>query len=274
MSQRTRPASRPGATIPCLLLGILSLPLVPLARAWLPSVRQSHPLRRVETAANPGQSEEKLSDRDEIRLGDALAVRYEKLRGLGHTRQTDSIESYLQEVGDKVAAGASRRLPYRFHFDPDPSFKSALSLPGGQVFVGGGLLSLMDREDELAVVLGHEIEHIVLGHCAGRILEEQAKRHLSSADLASIPVEVFFPTFAKDQELAADREGIRLAVQASYSPYGAIRLLEAVQRLDGPDAPSPDPRRLPLAERIGQVKDLIAREHWEDRTSERPLSLP
>jgi predicted Zn-dependent protease len=34
------------------------------------------------------------------------------------------------------------------------------ALAGGHVYVGAGLVSLMDSEDELAALIGHEIEHI------------------------------------------------------------------------------------------------------------------
>jgi len=61
-----------------------------------------------------------------------------------------------------VAAGAERKLPYRFHFDANPAFHNAVGLPGGQVYVGAGILAYMDAEDQLAVVLGHKIEHVNL----------------------------------------------------------------------------------------------------------------
>jgi predicted Zn-dependent protease len=81
-----------------------------------------------------------ISDADEIRAGDVLAGKFEAANGLAPTPQISKIEAYLQKVGDRVAAQAQRRLPYQFHFDPDPAFKSAVALPGGQVFVGGGIL--------------------------------------------------------------------------------------------------------------------------------------
>jgi predicted Zn-dependent protease len=67
------------------------------------------------------------------------------------TPQTTKIDEYLQTVGDRVAAHAQRKLPSRFHFDPGPAFKGAVGLPGGQIFVGGGILAHMDSEDQFAV---------------------------------------------------------------------------------------------------------------------------
>src|SRR5256712_9605555 len=89
----------------------------------------------------------------------------------------------------------------------------------------------MDSEDELAAVIGHEIEHIDHYHCAERVQQEQALRKIPLGELVALPVEIFEAGYSKDQELEADREGTRLAVEAGYSPNGAIRMFETFQRL-------------------------------------------
>jgi len=42
--------------------------------------------------------------------------------------------------------------------------KNAFVLPGGNIFVFKGMIDLCDNDDQLAVVLGHEMAHAVLGH--------------------------------------------------------------------------------------------------------------
>ena len=108
---------------------------------------------------------------------------------------------------------------------------NAFALPGGHVYVGAGLLALMDSEDELAAVIGHEIEHIDHYHCAERVQQEQALRKIPLGGLVALPIELFEAGYSKDQELEADREGTRLAVQAGYSANGAIRMFETFERL-------------------------------------------
>ena len=96
-----------------------------------------------------------LSDADEVRIGHLLASTIlRRSEGMQSTPQTTKIDQYLQTVGDRLAAHTQRKLSYRFHFDPDPTFKSAFALPGGEIFVGAGILAMMDTEDQLAVVLG------------------------------------------------------------------------------------------------------------------------
>lgn len=167
-----------------------------------------------------------LTDSDEVRIGQILAEKFVQEEGMAPTPQISKIDEYLQSVGDKVAAHAPRKLPYRFHFDPSPNFKSAVGLPGGQVFVGGGLLAYIDTEDQLAAVLGHEIEHVALNQCRDRLIKILAEQHLSTADGEKLKIDPFLPGYGHDNEFAADREGVTLAMQAGYSPQGAIRLLQ------------------------------------------------
>jgi len=173
-----------------------------------------------------------LSDDEEIKIGDRQARFYGDIDRLSaHDPESRAIENYVQQVGARVAAHAHRKLPYRFHYIPDYDFVNAFALPGGHVYVGAGLMSLMESEDALAAVLGHEVEHIDHYHCAERIQIEAALRKVPLGELVELPVEVFAAGYSKDQELEADREGTRLAVAASYSPRGALQMFEAFDRL-------------------------------------------
>ena len=174
-----------------------------------------------------------LSDAEEIKIGKQLETSYAGMwRSDGEQdEQNRAIEQHLQQVGAKVAAHAHRKLPYRFHYVPGMDFINAFALPGGPVFVGGGLMALMDSEDELAAVIGHEIEHIDHYHCAERVQIEAALRGVPLGGLIAVPVEVFVAGYSKTQELEADAEGTRLAAASSYSPQGAINMFQAFERV-------------------------------------------
>jgi predicted Zn-dependent protease len=163
-----------------------------------------------------------------------------------------------------------RKLLYRFHFDPSPAFKSAFGLPGGQIFVGGGILAYMDSEDQLAAVLGHEIEHIALNQCRDRLMKVLAEKHLSTYKLEELKVDDFLPGYGHDNELVADREGVKLAMEAGYSPMGAIRLLRMFVILGQQMPNTPAEAQKMLEERIAQIEPLSE----QRKVSERPLSLP
>jgi predicted Zn-dependent protease len=230
----------------------------------------------------------RMSDEEEVRVGDDLATSYK--RDDKPSEEITAVENYLQQVGARLAPHAHRRLPYRFHYIPDQYLINAFALPGGHVYVGQGLLALMDSEDELAAVIGHEIEHIDHYHCAERAQQEQAMYRSPLGALLALPIEVFEAGYSKDQEMEADREGTRLAVEAGYSPNGAIRMFETFQRLYEEvhrQANNPPEeltqvalqtlegyfRSHPLpSERIAQIRNLIASEHWEVH-AERDLAV-
>jgi len=110
----------------------------------------------------------RMSDEEEVAIGNQLAKMYVSQREDKKDPQTVEIENYVSKLGAQLATHAHRKLPYQFHYIPDDGFLNAFALPGGHVFVGSGLMSLMDSEDELAAVIGHEIEHIDHYHCADR----------------------------------------------------------------------------------------------------------
>ncbi len=237
----------------------------------------------------------RISDQDEIEVGNRLAGRYarDRFNRLSDEERTQAqlIAAYVERVGGRVAGRAHRKLPYKFHYIPDPEFINAFALPGRHVFIGAGLIALIDTEDELAAVLGHEVEHIDHYHCAERIQREAVLRKIPLGQLLDIPLEVFVAGYTKDQELEADREGTRLAVLASYSPQGAIRMFEtfgrlheehvrharspqeelsqvALQTLEGYFRSHPAP-----AERAERIRRMIDEERWGNLPPERNLEV-
>jgi beta-barrel assembly-enhancing protease len=233
----------------------------------------------------------RMSDEEEIRIGNELARSYsDATEERDKTPEARIVEHYLTRIGEQVALKAHRSLPYRFHYLPNEYMINAFALPGGHVYVGGGLLQLMDSEDELAVVLGHEIEHIDHYDCAERVQTEQALRKIPFGSIVALPIEVFEAGYNKDQELEADRDGTRLAMLAGYSPNGAIRLFETFARLyDEQHVKAKTPqeelsqvalqtlegyfRSHPLpSERIVEVQRLMASEGWTTRP-ERDLAV-
>jgi beta-barrel assembly-enhancing protease len=212
-----------------------------------------------------------ITDADEIRASQVLSDQFVRREGMQLTPQTAKIDHYLQAVGDRVAAHAQRRLPYSFHFDPSPSFKSAVGLPGGVIFVGGGILAYMDSEDQLAAVLGHEIEHIALNQCHDRLVKVLSDQHLSAKNLKDLKLGDFLPGYGSDNEFAADRGGIRLAIEAGYSASGAIRLLQTFMIL-AEQMPNAIEAKSRIEERIKRIQSLP--EYTEPPPAERPLALP
>jgi predicted Zn-dependent protease len=192
---------------------------------WLGEAQ--HEASRVPTAAT------RLSDAEEIRIGHEIALRSPAAVPCEQCSADDvAFQDLVNRVGQRLAVHARRKLPYTFSYFADPHFFNALALPGGHIVIGRGLALVMDTEDQLAAVLGHEIEHVDRYHCAERIQFEARARHVPLGGLLVLPISLFQAGYTKDQELEADREGTALAVRAGYSPQGAVRLLEIFARLE------------------------------------------
>jgi beta-barrel assembly-enhancing protease len=233
-----------------------------------------------------------LPDDEEIAIGNELAQRYTVTMQL--TAEEQAYEHYVQHVGRTLGLRAHRRLPYSFHLIPDRNLMNAFSLPGGHVYIGEGLLDLMTSEDQLAFVLGHELEHIDHYHCAERVQVEARLKNLQLGvvgALLQIPLQVWEAGYTKDEEMEADREGLQLAVASGYSPYGAVSLFEKCAKLHDEyviHAHSPEQELSELAiqslegyfrshpmpsERLAQANSVIAQHGWQDHTPQKPFRI-
>ena len=235
----------------------------------------------------------RLSDEREIAIGTELASRY-ATQTRKPTPEEEGLQKYVTRIGGTVAVHAHRHLPYTFTVLPDRNMINAFSLPGGPVYIGEGMLDLMMAEDELANVLAHEIEHIDHYHCVERVQLEAKLKDLNLevlGDLLQIPLDFWEAGYHKDEEFEADREGMHLAVQSGYSPYGAVDTFERFAKLHEEyviHAQSPDQELTELAiqslngyfrshplpsERLAQANRLIAEQHWEDRKTQKPFRV-
>jgi beta-barrel assembly-enhancing protease len=238
-------------------------------------------------ASHPVAQVVRLSDEEEIEIGNSMARRYITSFWANDPVNT-SMEKYVNAVGRQVAARAHRKLDYKFHYIPNADLINAFALPGGHIFIGKGLIAQMDTEDELAGVLGHEVEHVDHYHCNERIALQARLRDIPLGELIALPVELFQAGYSKDQEMEADRDGTALAVMAGYSARAEVRMFQTFERLDREyvqKAESPQEelsqvaidtitgyfRSHPLPqERERQIEQLIASEKWPSR-KERPL---
>lgn len=231
----------------------------------------------------------RISDSQETQIGDELAQQYATTQP-AQTAESKAMEEYVDAVGHRVATHAKRKLAFRFHLIASADFINAFALPGGHVFIGQGLLDQMTSEDELAFVLGHEIEHIDHYHAVERVQIEAQLNNLNLdivAAAAQIPFSLWQAGYSKEQEFEADREGLRIAAAAGYSPQGAVNMLErwtklhreyvihaetppdelsqlAVEGLDGYFRTHPLP-----SERLEQVNQIIKQDHM---TVKKPLT--
>ena len=115
--------------------------------------------------------------------GADYAKKVEKEYGLTDNSQ---LQAYIESLGQRLATHSPRQnVPYQFYV-VEMVEPNAFALPGGFVYVSRGLLPIVNSEDELAGVVGHEIGHVAARHSVRPVLQfafsSKARGHILPAD--------------------------------------------------------------------------------------------
>ena len=198
------------------------------------------------------QSEEWIyySTDKEIKIGKSVAREIEKTYKVS---ENPLFQNRVKQIGEKIAAVCDRKeLMYYFNVieareekdrkDIDEEV-NAMALPGGYVYCFKGLFTVAKpTDDELACVLAHEVGHIVAKHSLKKLQGSIGYTLLRIAAMSSGAPEAGYGLdaafyqlmmgYSQEDELLADRLGVRYARLAGYDPRGMITFLEKLQRID------------------------------------------
>ncbi len=172
-----------------------------------------------------------MSRADEVRIG---AEEHQKMiKEFGGAYTDTRLRAYIKRTGLALARISEvTDLKYTFTILNDDKV-NAFALPGGYVYITRGLLALAENEAEMAGVLAHEIGHITARHTAQRYSTAQATNLglmvlgvLGSAagvpsgvgQLVGFGAQAALQSYSREQELEADRLGVRYLTRAGYSP--------------------------------------------------------
>ena len=157
----------------------------------------------------------------------------------------------IDRIGTRIvdAANAGNR-DWEFHIIDDKTV-NAFVLPGGQVAFYQGILDIMDNDDQIATVMGHEVGHVIGRHAAERASQQIAAgvgltaanialaqsgvsyRNAISAILgAGVTYGVILP-YSRQHEFEADRLGVTYMNEANYRPGEALAFWETMSAKGG-----------------------------------------
>ncbi len=201
-------------------------------------------------------------------LEQIAAQSYAKLRDDAASKGALNTDPLLTR---RVSAIAARIEPQTGVFRRDaPAWKwevnvvssnelNAFCMPGGKIVFYSGLIRRLDlNDDEIAVVMGHEISHALREHSRERVSQAIAAQttigigaallglETGSADMANTAYEALVATkFSRVDESEADRIGLELTARAGYDPRAGVslwqKMMKASQGQEPPEFLSPHP---------------------------------
>ena len=161
-------------------------------------------------------------------------------------------QDLVKRVGRRIAAVSGQPdYDWEFHVIDNDRAINAFCLPGGKIFVYSGLLKQVKNEDEMAVVMAHEVAHALARHGAERATLEMGARlggallQLALGDedprIADIAGRVWgyganlglMLPYSRKHEYEADAIGLALMVKAGYDPNAAVTFWEGMGRTGG-----------------------------------------
>ncbi len=217
-----------------------------------------------------------MTPRQEIALGlQSTPAMEQQYGGESHdAAATAEVKEIGNEVVSKTDAG---KTPYKFNFHllADNGTVNAFALPGGQVFITEALLKKLKTRGEIATTLAHEIGHVAARHSAQQLAKQQLTQGLTgaavmatydpndpstqnTAAVAALIGEVVGLKFGRNDELEADKLGVRFASDAGYDPRSMISVMQTLDKVAKSRTPEffsthPNP-----ANRITHIEQAIA----------------
>lgn len=149
---------------------------------------------------------------------------------------------------------------------------NAFCMPGGKIMVYSGLINQLRLSDnEIAVVIGHEIAHALREHSREQVSQAMAAQTAiglgaallglgdGAAGLANTGYSALIATrFSRNDESEADRIGLELTARAGYDPRAGVtlwqKMINASQGGRPPEFLSSHPTE---SSRVQQIQQLL-----------------
>jgi predicted Zn-dependent protease len=179
------------------------------------------------------------STEKEVEVGRKIARRVEEELSVV---ADEPLQQRVRSIGERIAAVCDRReLVYHFAVVAEEEV-NAFSLPGGYVFINDGLIKEASNDDELAGVIAHEVAHVTARHAVKRYESQLGLQIIQLATLAAkrgdaaggvgLTAHIAQLAYARQDELEADRLGVKYLKAAGFDPKGMLAFLEKLQELN------------------------------------------
>jgi predicted Zn-dependent protease len=225
------------------------------------------------------------------------AAAYAQMMGqLGQKKQIegDTLRARrVRDITDRLVAQAIKLRPdsagwkWEVQVINDPKTVNAFCMAGGKMAIYAGMWDKLNATDEeIAMVMGHEISHALAGHTQERmsvaitsqVVAQAAAIAISSSEstrglamtgtqLAAVYA-VQMPN-SRTSESEADAIGLQIAARAGYDPAAAVTLWEKMGKLGGgpPEFLSTHPSPENRAARLKELGAKVQPQYLEARAN-------
>lgn len=176
--------------------------------------------------------------------------------------QLAMVERVMQRL---VAVADDNGYQWEVRLIDNPQVVNAFALPGGKMAVYTGILPVCQDEAGLAVVMGHEIGHVVARHGAQRMSQAAGIELIfqlwnggQTAELARMAVQLAVEMpYGRSHETEADHIGLMYLARAGYDPQRAVEFWERMASATGEGPPEFLSTHPSHETRIRQLKELL-----------------
>lgn len=149
--------------------------------------------------------------------------------------------AYLQSMVDNILAAEDvtykTEFPWTVNIIRDDETLNAFATPGGQLYVYTGLIYFLDKEDDLAGVIGHEIAHSDQRHGSKQLQRQNGIAFLLSvitggdgSNLEQLVGQIAgtgaILAFSRDAEAEADDYSVQYLADTDYACNGAAAFFQ------------------------------------------------
>lgn len=170
---------------------------------------------------------------------------------------SDEVTGYVVNIGQELlevshlrredTAEKFRNTEFTFRVLDSPVV-NAFALPGGYVYVTRGLMSHLNNEAQLAVVLGHEIGHVAARHASQRGFQQTVGQVAiiggsilgqelfglpgeTLMNLSSTAAQFLFLSYSRDHERESDRLGVEYSAMNNYAAEEGAEFFTSLRRI-------------------------------------------
>ena len=187
-----------------------------------------------------GKGQGGVIEEDEKRLWLRSAEEEERLDGSGNLYQDSLLVAYVNSVVQRLRPSSPTDvLTFKARIIKNPLL-NAFAYPNGVIYVHTGILSRIENEAQLAILLGHEMSHAIYRHAIkDKRSMENTSGFLSALGIAAMPFGLYgglvsllgsiggvaaVTGYSRSLEAEADTSGLSMMSSAGYDITESPRL--------------------------------------------------